>query len=171
MSKHTVNTTFQKQNNKLLVATFKKAVITNINVASNTVDVYYAQNPSTIIKNIPLASHIHSSQVMINDRCRVDMFDESNPSDCVCAYIYGRKIQGILFNGGNAETLGSGDFSIPHGLGVTPDIFYVVGIQSAGASHLFVRLINAGLQADDTSLYATAEGSAFYNWFAIKFNN
>jgi hypothetical protein len=92
MSKHTYNQIFQNQQRSLVPATFKKAVISAVNPQNFTADVYFAENPQTVIRSIPLASHIVSTSVKVGDRCRVDLFDEKNPRDAVVAYLYGRKI-------------------------------------------------------------------------------
>lgn len=88
MSFTPTNKTFEKQQKKLVPATFKKAFINTIHFNSNTVDVYFAENPQTIIKNIPVARSVDIATVTVGQRCRIDMFDETNPYDCVLAYVY-----------------------------------------------------------------------------------
>lgn len=88
MIKTPPNKIFQNQNNRLMPATFKKAIITSVNVARNSANVYIVGNAQTIIKNIPLSSAIIASTVKLGSKCRVDCFDESNPSDQVVAYVY-----------------------------------------------------------------------------------
>lgn len=85
------NQTYKRQQETLVPATFKKAVISAINVQAFTADVYFSQNPSNVIRSIPLASHIDATAIMVGDRCRVDVFDETNQRDMVVAYVYGRK--------------------------------------------------------------------------------
>lgn len=146
--------------------------MTNVNPASNTVDVYFAQNPTTIVKNIPLASQVRANQVMIGDRCRVDMFDESNPNDCVCAYIYGRKFPPTaIFANGEGVTSGTGSFSVPHGLGFTPSIYFLFGIIGGGtAEATFLDFTRGAGQADNLNLYAFAQQNGMhYQWFAAYF--
>lgn len=84
------NELYRKQNQKLIRATFKKGLIVSVNLAASTADVSIVGNPSTILKNVPFASHIIASLVIPNDKCRLDLFDETNPNDMVIAYIYGR---------------------------------------------------------------------------------
>lgn len=91
MSKVAPNATFNKQQDKLIGATFKKAIISSVNITAFTADVIFAENPNNTIRSIPLASHIDPSKVIPGDRCRVDVFDETNTRDMVVAYCYGRK--------------------------------------------------------------------------------
>ena len=92
MVKISFNELYKKQNQKLIRATFKKALIVSVNEASATANISIVGNPSTVIKNVPFASHIIPSLVLANDKCRVDLFDETNPNDMVIAYIYGRSM-------------------------------------------------------------------------------
>lgn len=88
MSKHSSNQIFKEQNKKEVRATFKKAFINAIHISANTVDVYFAENPQTIIKNIPISSGVDITQIIKGSRCRVDLFDETNPQDMVLAFTY-----------------------------------------------------------------------------------
>ena len=88
MSKHPINQTFLHQNKTLLQATFKKAVITAIQPQNNSVDVYFVENPNTIVRSIMLAAHIDLTKIAVGDKCRVDLFDEKNSLDMVVAYYY-----------------------------------------------------------------------------------
>lgn len=91
MTKVALNSVFEQQNKKLVPATFKKAVISGTNIVAFTADVYFSENPTNIIRNVPLAAHIDPTKILIGDKCRVDIFDETNIRDFVVAYIYGRK--------------------------------------------------------------------------------
>ena len=88
MSKQPVNTTFQRQQRSLVRATFKKAFISAVHVNSNTVDVSYAENPLTIVRNIPIATNVDVTLLSSGQRCRIDVFDETNPNDMAMAYTY-----------------------------------------------------------------------------------
>lgn len=88
MSKQPFNDTFKNQQRKLVRATFKKGFINAVNISGKTVDVYYAENPQTIIRNIPVSDTVNISSVLVGKRCRVDLFDETNPADSVMAYTY-----------------------------------------------------------------------------------
>lgn len=88
MSNQPVNNTFRQQQKKLVKATFKKGFINAVNISARTVDVYYAENPQTIIRNIPVADTVNISTVRVSKRCRIDLFDETNPLDSVMAYTY-----------------------------------------------------------------------------------
>jgi hypothetical protein len=88
MSQTPVNQTFKQQQKRLVKSTFKKGFVNAIHSGSNTVDVSFAENPQTIIKNIPIAKSVSIASVIVGQRCRIDMFDETNPNDCVLAYVY-----------------------------------------------------------------------------------
>lgn len=88
MSGQPSNKTFQGQQAKLVRATFKKGFINAVHSNSLTVDVSYAENPLTIVRNIPIAKTVNVSLLAVGQRCRIDIFDETNPNDCVLAYTY-----------------------------------------------------------------------------------
>jgi len=92
MSKFAANHVYDKQNKLLVSSTFKKAFISSINITSFTADVIFAENPTNTIRSVPLGSHIDPTKIIVGDRCRVDVFDETNQRDMVVAYIYGRKM-------------------------------------------------------------------------------
>lgn len=83
-----LNSTFRRQQKTLVKSSFKKAFINAVHTGTNTVDVYFAENPQTIIRNIPLSKSIDISTVAIGQRGKVDIFDETNPNDMVLAFIY-----------------------------------------------------------------------------------
>lgn len=86
MSRQPINQTWQQQQKRLVRATFKKAFISAINIGSRTVDVYFAENAQTIIRNVPVATQISMSTLVVGARCKVDVFDETNPNDMAIAY-------------------------------------------------------------------------------------
>jgi hypothetical protein len=128
MSRVPFNDVFKGQQKKLVRSTFKKAVINQVYVNSNNADVYFAGNPQTIIKGVPLAAGITPSLVMVGDKCRVDVFDETNPNDMVVAYIYGRNLGTAtkVFTQADLFTGSSNPLIITHGLGQKPDIYGIV---------------------------------------------
>lgn len=69
-------------------ATFKKAVVSKVNVDNYTADVYFAENPQTVIRSIAVARTVDLTKVRPGDRCKVDLFDETNPNDQILAYTY-----------------------------------------------------------------------------------
>lgn len=87
------NDLFKKMYRKLLPMILSKGVINRVNATSGTVDIYLVSSPQTIIKNVPLNITINPAKVLPGDRCKVDFFDETNPTDMVVAYIYGRPYQ------------------------------------------------------------------------------
>lgn len=88
MSSQPPNDTFKKQQYKLVRSTFKKAIISAIHVNAHTVDVSFAEDPLTLVRNIPIADNVTVANLATGQRCRVDLFDETNPNDMVMAYTY-----------------------------------------------------------------------------------
>lgn len=88
MSTVPTNSTFRQQQKMLVQATFKKGYINAVNINARTVDVYYAENPQTIIRGIPVADNVTLTASLVGRRCRVDVFDETNPNDAVLAFTY-----------------------------------------------------------------------------------
>ncbi len=88
MSTQPSNDTFKKQQQRLVRSTFKKGFINAIHISSNTVDIYYAENPQSVTKNIPVAKNVTLAGILIGQKCRVDIFDETNPNDCCLAYTF-----------------------------------------------------------------------------------
>ena len=131
MSDTPFNDIFKKQQKKLVPATFKKGFVSAINVSQNTVDVFFAENPQNVIRNVPLASNIIPSLIMKGDRCRIDVFDETNPNDMVVAYIYGRSMPyptKTLFLTGTFHINPGDTFpkTITHNAGFLADVYFVV---------------------------------------------
>lgn len=174
MSKQPLNDTWNKQHKKLVRATFKKAFISNVNVSANTADVYFAENPSTTIRNIPLASNVNTVYVSQGDKCRVDVFDETNPNDMVIAYIYGKvtPIQKIVkFNTGTfTKSNGTGSTgTIAHGLGVIPDVYGFTDSNNSGATVLPGMYITS-VDSTNINIAVSATTTSFaVDWFVIKF--
>lgn len=117
------NRLFKEQNERLVRATFKKGVIAKVYLSSFSADVFIIGNTQTLIKNVPFASNVSIAGISIGDKCRLDLFDETNPNDMVISYTYGRpnKSTGVQFTTGINSISTSGSI-IPHGLGVTPDV-------------------------------------------------
>lgn len=88
MSDHPINDTWKKQHKKIVRSTFKKGFINAVHASARTVDVYFAENPQTIIRNVPIAGTVTVSGIIVGSRCRIDIFDETNPNDMVMAYYY-----------------------------------------------------------------------------------
>lgn len=87
-NRNPVNDTWQKQHGKLVRSTFKKAFIISINTSPRTIDVAFVENPNTVVRNIPLARNVAISSLAVGQKCRVDIFDETNPNDMVVAYSF-----------------------------------------------------------------------------------
>ena len=88
MSAHPLNQTWQKQNQKLVPATFKKAIITAVQLQNNSADVYFVESPNTVVRSIPFSSAVDKTTIAAGNRCRVDLFDEKNSRDMVISYTY-----------------------------------------------------------------------------------
>ncbi len=183
MSDKPFNDTWQRQHRRLVRSTFKKAFIVAVHSASATADVYFAENSQTVINNIPLSSQITPSLVRVGDRCRVDVFDETNPNDMVIAYIYGRTFnpQKTLFNTGTGLWASGTALSrtVPHGLvdetgaAVQPDIWNVQPTSLTFYSPTGQTYTAYITSADDTNLYFERQPdnviSFNYLWFVVKF--
>ena len=160
MIHHSKNKLFERDNKNLIPAFFKKAIISSINQQNLSASVYIVGNSQTIINNIPFSTSVDVSKVQVGDRCRVDCFDESNPSDMVIAYVYSKPFR-KTFTKGSAD-VGAGGIAIPHGMGVTPDI---VGIIRREAGDVFEYQ-----DADDTYIYLqSASGTITTDWYTLKF--
>ena len=88
MSIVSINKTFVKQQKKLVKSSLKKGLINTVHSNSYTADISYAENPQTIIRNIPIAKNIILTTISVGQRCAVLIFDEINPNDCVITCIY-----------------------------------------------------------------------------------
>src|SRR5690349_11984888 len=91
MSSHPQNDTWKKQNKKLVPATHKRAMIVTVNAAARTANVAFMESPQTVIRGIPLASHISTSAVVPGMQARVDTFSEDKPNSMVVSYIIGQQ--------------------------------------------------------------------------------
>ena len=86
------NEVFKKQNDKTSPAFFKKGIINKTYRANYTADVRLVGNEQTIIKNVHLSSSVFALLAAGADltgfKCRIDIFDETNPNDMIVAYVY-----------------------------------------------------------------------------------
>jgi hypothetical protein len=79
----------RKLNDKVTPTEWMRGIIVAVHYASKTADVSLLGNNASIIKNIPLSSGVGAiANVKVGQRCRVDLFDSSNPSDSCVAYLY-----------------------------------------------------------------------------------
>ena len=78
----------KKANDNTTPATFNRGIINAVNIQAKTVDIQLVGNQSSILKGVAVSSAINLSVIKAGDRCRVDMFSEVNPNDCICAYTY-----------------------------------------------------------------------------------
>jgi hypothetical protein len=82
------NKIYEKQRDTLTPDQRRKAVVAAINVSARTVDIYFVNNPQTVIKSVPCSFAVTMSAVVVGQRCKVDIFDEKNVKDFVVAYTY-----------------------------------------------------------------------------------
>lgn len=83
------NQTFKDQNARLIPAGKKKAIISAVNVNQRQVDIYFINNPTTVIKGVPVSSNVNLTSASVGLVCKVDVFDETNQKDMIVAYLYG----------------------------------------------------------------------------------
>lgn len=88
MSLHSYNDTFKRQNKRLLPATFKKGFISSVNTGTRTANIYLTDNPNTLIRGVPLATHINVATLHPGAQCRVDVFNEQTTNNMVIAYTW-----------------------------------------------------------------------------------
>lgn len=143
---------FENVKNKRLIPSFtKRGLINRIYPETWTADVVIIGGNQPVVKNIPLSSSIPSG-VQVGDKCRVDMFDESNPNDMVVAYIYGRKIKSKFSSG--QTTVGTGGSTIAHGLGAIPDVI----VLNFGATPYTTNSVSITV-TEISSPFAVSQGS------------
>ncbi len=175
------NKVFERQQKNLVPATYKKGIINSIYPQSWTADVQIVGNVQTLLKSIPLASHVNANFVKPGDKCRVDAFDESSPNDMVVAYIYGRKLPFASFNKG-ITTITTTKTTIAHGLGVTPDFVFFIpqatqqhadtasDPQGGTINYNNTKDIFQAQTADDTNIYLQSIlDTLSVTWYVIKF--
>ncbi len=90
MSRVSSNQLFKWQQGKLSPSTFKRATISSVNVSARTANVFFIENPQTIIKNIPLASTLDPNTIAAGMTCRVDTFSETKAGSMVISYVLGQ---------------------------------------------------------------------------------
>lgn len=88
MSRIPSNQLFRMQHNKLNPAIFKRGVVVSINIGARTANIYFVENPQTIIKNVPLAKGLDASSIKIGEQVKVDTFSETRASSMVIAYTF-----------------------------------------------------------------------------------
>jgi hypothetical protein len=172
---------------KINPATFKKGVISKLNTSNGTADVYFVENSQNIIKNIQFASNVDLTKITAGMRCRVDIFDETNPSDMVIAYTYGGAGKaGTRFASGTANVTSTTTTTIPHGLGVIPSFVGITKTQNPYYTTTYTVTGGGGGTVNNVQSeigvyqYATADATNIYlrgttssvlsiQWFCIKF--
>lgn len=90
MSKVALNQTFKHQQKTLVPATFKRATISSINLNTRSANVYFSENPQTVVKNILIASNINIAGLTPGMLVRVDTFSETSTTGMVISYVFGQ---------------------------------------------------------------------------------
>ncbi len=98
----------KRNNEAIMSATFKKGIVAGVHIENATLDVIIAGPNQSLLKGLPISTSINIYDVQVNDRCRIDMFDESNPFDSVVSYTYGRSSKGLLVFANNAAAVAGG---------------------------------------------------------------
>lgn len=184
MGAPSINELFKMQRDVLDRATFKKGIINAVNAQSCTADIYFAENPQTIIRNVKFSASIIPSLVRAGDQCRVDLFDETNPNDMIVAHIYGRTFKQpltTLYSSGIGSfgAGGSNSVTIPHGLvdengtPVLPTAYgiYVTSFPYYGPTGDTYSLILTGLDNVNMNVDRAPNNtiSLSYRWWAAAF--
>lgn len=84
-----INRTYQKQNAKLIPSSIKKAIISAVNISQRQCDIFFPNNPQTIVKGVSVSNSVDMTTLIAGQRVKIDIFDETNPKDIVIAYAYG----------------------------------------------------------------------------------
>ncbi len=84
---------YKKQNERIIPSFHKKGVIVFVNNNGSLANLYFLDNPQTIIKNVPVSypaqtAITYTYNKTTNLRCVVDIFDETNSSQMIVAYTY-----------------------------------------------------------------------------------
>ena len=152
------------QNKKLTPASLKKGVINAIYVSSWTADVQIIGGTSTILKNVPINLSLSLNDIKVGDRCKLDLFDETNPNDMVIAYTYGRA-KFKKSNSGSLSMAAGAVATITHGLGIIPDILSVdssIGI-SGTANQVYISTLS---DANTFKLTNASPATVIAYWYA-----
>lgn len=92
MPKVPFNETFKKQQKMFTPAAFKRATISSVNPNSRTANVYFSENPQTVVKNIPIANGIDVNNLVAGMQVRVDTYNETSTTSMVIAYVFGQSL-------------------------------------------------------------------------------
>lgn len=86
---------YKKNNQRLIPITHKKAIIVGYNVQASLADICFLDNLQTKIKGVPISDTVQTflflnnpAGGLVNRKCVVDIFDESNTSQMIIAYTY-----------------------------------------------------------------------------------
>jgi hypothetical protein len=79
---------FKIRQKKLIPVINKKGVVVRVYPANKTVDLYFINDPKTVVKSVPCSNAVNMLTIIPGQKCKVDIFDEANAKDFVVAYTY-----------------------------------------------------------------------------------
>lgn len=88
------NKNFKKQYNKNIPQFLKKGVVVTYYDGNQTADIYFVDNPQTIVRRVIVGNEAAGELSFLNEiagqppRCVVSVFDESNPKDMIIIATY-----------------------------------------------------------------------------------
>ena len=62
--------------------------LTVTNSGTVTANIFFAENPQTVVKNVPIAIGINASSIAQGQRAKVDLFSEIKSSAMVIAFVF-----------------------------------------------------------------------------------
>lgn len=140
----------------------RRAIIESVNLSQWSADVRVIGGTQSIIKSVPMSSAI-TSLVTAGDLCVLDLFDETNPNDCIIAYTYGKS----KYKKANTGPFNPSptNLTIPHGLGVMPSI---INVQNPGyVTNLYVVVSVDATYITLAAIGAPGSQSGYLWWAAI----
>ena len=145
----------KKQNDKNTTIPLRKGIINAVYPESWTADVQIIGSVQTIVKSVPISLALAIGDIRVGDKCKLDVFDESNQIDIVVAYTYGRT-RYTKYNNGFVSLLGDGtEKTIRHGLGGIPSIYDINTPVFGGGTGSSAKNFFISSAADDTFIYVT----------------
>jgi hypothetical protein len=145
--------TFKDMQNITGSATYKKGIIAKLYLDSASADVVIVGSNQTVLKNISFSSAIDLNDIMVGDKCRVDMFSEYNPSDSVIAYTYGRKKKGVISDVNSSIEM----------VGIDQDILNITPIGTFFNGQTLIEIINSGNAVIDQKKLNIVPTGKFFN--------
>lgn len=154
----------KKIHNKTTADTFRRGIISAVHIAANTVDVIILGSNASTMRNVQVSSAININNIQNGQKCKLWMFSETNPNDCVCEYTYGTAATPKANSGYASIPATQTHYAIRHGLQGVPTIvttgIWPQGIPAGGGVPGFVSVSTTGPAADATNIYVDSVGYA-----------